>query len=238
MIEKLISTSRTTEVDAASMRIVSAYKNTSLGQDTHLSGIFSELEPASAQLTAAVHQSTVESVLDEKDEVRDDAVRGLNYIILGYLHNPNPTLQNAAEEIEKVLDNYGLSITGESYATESSLISSLLVDLSKAGLQPSIEALPGCAEQIDALQNAQDDFEATRVAYEAEKANEENRKNASTLKKEVTAIINDKLVVYLRAKVQVDEAAYGNFGGTVGEIIDDNNGTVKRRRNKPEPGQN
>ena len=46
-------------------------------------------------------------------------------------------------------------------------------------------------------------------------------------------IINDKLVVYLRAMIQVDESTYGDFTRTIAEIIDDNNEVVKKRRKKP-----
>jgi len=51
----------------------------------------------------------------------------------------------------------------------------------------------------------------------------------------VVNLINDKLVVYLRAMMQVNDATYGDIGRTVGEIIDANNEVVKKRRKKPEP---
>jgi hypothetical protein len=233
MIEKLIITSRTTEVDAVSKRIIESFKNSGLGSDANLSGIFSELEPYSQKLSAAIRQSKAESNLDEEDEKRDDEVRGLNYMLLGYLHNPDPAIRSAAEAVAKVFDKYGVSVTGESYASESSLVTSMLDDLSKSNLQEVIAAMPGCTEQIAALQTAQDEFEAARVAYDEQKAKEETRENATELKKAVAGIINDKLVVYLRAMMQVDEATYGDFGRTVDEIISENNEVVKRRRKKP-----
>lgn len=233
MIEKLIITSRTTEVDAVSKRITESFKNSGLGSDAHLNGIFSELEPYSQKLTASIRQSKAESNLDEEDEKRDGEVRGLNYMLLGYLHNPDPAIRSAAEAVAKVFDKYGVSVTGESYASESSLVTSMLDDLSKPNLQEAIAAMPGCTEQIAALQTAQDEFEAARVAYDEQKAKEETRENATELKKAVAGIINDKLVIYLRAMMQVDEATYGDFGRTVDEIISENNEVVKRRRKKP-----
>ena len=109
----------------------------------------------------------------------------------------------------------------------------MLVDLAKQKLQDAIAALSGLAEIIAELQAAQDDFEETRIAYEEEKAKEGTLENATTIKKDVVTIINDKLVVYLRAMIQVDEATYGDFTRTVAEIIDDNNEVVKKRRKKP-----
>ena len=166
--------------------------------------------------------------------MRDDKVRAFFFMVMGYIHHPDPAVKAAALKVEKVLDQYGLSITGESYAVESSLVNSLLVDLAKQKLQDAIGALSGLAEIIAELQAAQDNFEQTRIAYEEEKAKEGTLENVTAIKKEVLVIINDKLVVYLRAMIQVDEATYGNFTRTVAEIIDDNNEVVKKRRKKPE----
>jgi len=235
MLEKLISQSRVTEVDAVSIRTIGAYKNTGLSSDAHLVKIYSALESESALLTSAIRRLKDESVLEEKDEVRDDNVRAVHYLTMGFLHHPDPAVKAAAEAVEKVFDNYGLSITGESYATESSLVNSLLADLAKPKLQAAIALLSGLSEIIAALQAAQTDFEETRIAYEEEKAKEGTLENATAIKLEVVAIINDQLVVYLRAMIQVDEPTYGNFARTIAEIIADNNEVVKKRRKKPEP---
>ncbi len=229
-----MTNSRTTEVDAVSLRTIGAYKNTSLSSDAHLASIFTGLETESARLTAAIKRSKAESELEVKDEVRDDKVRAIHYLLMGLLHHPDPAIQNAAEEVENVFDNYGLSILGESYATESSLATSLLGDFSKPKLQVAIAALSGCTEIVAALQAAQTDFEATRIVYEEEKAKEGTLENATIIKKEVANIINDNLVVYLRAMLQVDEPTYGDFARTIAMIIADNNEVVKKRRKKPE----
>ncbi len=230
-----MTNSRTTEVDAASIRIIGAYKNTGLNSDAHLVKIFSELEPKSAILTSAINRMKADSELEEKDDVRDDNVRALNFLTMGYLHHPNTAVKAAAEEVEKVFDNYGLKITDESYATESSLVNSLLADLAKSKLQAAIAALSGLTGLIAALQAAQTDFEQTRILYEEEKTKEGTLENATAIKKKVLAIINDKLVVYLRAMIQVNEPTYGDFARTVAQIIADNNEVVKKRRKKPEP---
>ncbi len=234
MIEKLIAKSRTTEVDAVSMRIIGAYKKTALSSDAHLNTVMTSLETESARLTDAIKRAKAESELELKDEVRDDKVRGLYYLLTGYTHHPAPAVKTAAVKLENVFNNYGLSITGASYATESSLVASLLGDLAKPNLQPSIAALSGCAELIAELQAAEDDFEATRIAYEEEKAREGTLENATVIKKTVVTVINDQLVVYLRAMIQVDGETYGDFARTVAEIIDDNNVVVKKRKKKEE----
>ena len=54
MIEKIIFNSRTTEVDAASMRMIGAYKKTTLNSDANLNAMFTDLESQSALLTSAI----------------------------------------------------------------------------------------------------------------------------------------------------------------------------------------
>lgn len=237
MIEKLMTASRVTEVDAVSMRIDGAYKNTSLSSDPHLVTMFTTLEEKSLLLTAAINCTKAESELEAKDEIRDEKVRALNYLTLGLVHHPDAEIKAAAKAVEKVFDKYGVAITGENYATESSLIVSMLGDFAKLKLLADIAKLSGCAEIIAELTAAQNDFEQTRIAYEADKAEEGTHANATALKKEVVGIINDNIVVYLRAMEIVDEPNYGAFARTIATIIADNNEVVKKRRKKDEPGE-
>ncbi len=235
MIDNLKSTSRVTEVDAVSMRMLGAYQTTSLSSDPHLSTMFTELESLSAALTAAINRSKAESDLEEKDEARDTQIRALYYLVMGFLHHPDAAIQQAAQTVDKVFEKYGVSITGESYATESSLIASLLNDLSKQKIQDAIALLPGCADVITALQAAQQAFEAARITYEQEKAQESTQASATKQKPELVALINDKIVVYLRAMEVVDVETYGAFARTIATIIAENNEVVKKRRKKEEP---
>lgn len=235
MIDNLKSTSRVTEVDAVSMRMLGAYQTTSLSSDPHLSTMFTELESLSAALTAAINRSKAESDLEEKDEARDTQIRALYYLVMGFLHHPDAAIQQAAQTVNKVFEKYGVSITGESYATESSLIASLLDELSKQKIQDAIALLPGCADVITALQAAQQAFEAARITYEQEKAQESTQASATKQKPELVALINDKIVVYLRAMEVVDEETYGAFARTIATIIAENNEVVKKRRKKQEP---
>jgi len=230
MIDKLMYSSRTTEVDAASMRIVAAFKKSNLNTDSHLTGIFASLETGSASLTGAINRIKIESELEAKDEIRDDLLRALHYLLLGFAHHPDNTIKEAALKVSAVFDKYGLGIVNESYASESSLVNSLLMDLGQADLQDAIAALPGFDAVHTALKDAESVFEQTRIAYEEEKAKEGTKENATVVKKEVLDIINNKLVLYLRAMMQVDETLYGDFGRTIAQVIADSNEAVKRRR--------
>ena len=233
MLKNVISNCRTTEISAVTESIVGAYKNTDLSTDTWLSGLMTSLETEGGALTAAIKRMKAESELEEQDEVRDEVFRSLYYLILGLLHHPDAAVKAAAQQVFDVLDHYGLTITDQSYASESSLVDSLLNDLAQPEFQEPIALLSGCAESIAALQTAEDNFEAARIAYEEEKAQESTLENATTIKKRVVSLINDKLVVYLLAMVQVNPEMYDLFARTVGQIIADNNEVVKKRRTTP-----
>ncbi len=143
-------------------------------------------------------------------------------------------MKEAAQQLMEVFSKYGLVITGESYATESSLITSMLLDFAKPEYADAIATLSGCADLIAQLQIAQTDFEQARIAYETEKAKEGMVENATLVKKEVLTILNDKIVVYLRGMEQAIPETFGVFVGTVAEIIAENNEQVKKRQQKPE----
>jgi hypothetical protein len=203
-------------------------------EETNLTNIFGDLQPENTKLEEAINREKAISDLDEKDENRDQKVQALYYLIMGYLHNPETTVKSAAEAVDKVFSRYGVEIIQDSYSTESGLISSMITDLSAEELQPSIEALPGLSRAISELQTAQTGFENARLAYEKEAAKDANEETATNVKKEVVKIINERLVVYLRAMVSIDETKYGELTITIGKIIADNNEEVKKRRKKTE----
>lgn len=232
---RLMSVSRTTEVNAVAGRIIAEYEKDDWTSDTHLTGIFNLLKQSNTLLTSSINRIKAESDLEQKDEIRDDKIRSVYYLILGFTHHPDLTIKTAAEEVNSVFEHYGVDIVGKSYAIETSLIQSLLVEFANPDLQPSISALPGLNQLITSLTTAQNEFEAASILYEEEKAAEGTKENASQIKKEVVVIINDKLVIYLRAMIQVDETKYGKLTRTIAQLINDNNEIVKKRKKKPEP---
>jgi hypothetical protein len=233
MIEKLIAKSRVTEVNDAATRSSGAFKEAGI-TDAYLTTNFAGLDAANLKLSLAIKRSKAESELEEKDEVRDDKVRAVNYLINGFLYHPTKKITEAAQTLMEVFSKYGLAMIGESYTTESSLINSLLLDFAKPGYADAIATLSGCADLIAQLQTAQTDFETVRIAYETEKAKEGMVENASMVKSEVLAILNDKIVIYMRAMEQVDPVTFGVFASTVAQIIADTNEQVKKRKQKPD----
>jgi len=233
-LSKLNQNSRTTEADTVSNRMLAEFDKSQLSSDAYLTGVMASLRPVSERLTKSINRIKTESTLEVKDEARDGLVRAVNYLVLGFLHHPDEAVKTAAGKVDAVFGRYGLDITNESYARESSLIESLLIDFANPDLQAAIEVLPGLNQLIGNLRGAQTAFEQAKAAYEEEKAQEDSQDSATVIKKEVISLINNKLVVYLRAMAQVDEAKYGVFAGKVEQIIDEINSVVKRRSKKPE----
>ncbi|MGD8778116.1 MAG: DUF6261 family protein [Ignavibacteria bacterium] len=234
-LNKLIMKSRVTEVFSAANRMILEFGSEDWSEETNLRSIFDDLKPVNEKLERAINRKKAVSDLEEKDKIRDGKLRAIYYSLSGYLHNPVKEFKTAAEEINEVFDRYGVKITDDSYSTESGLINSLLTDLSAGDLQPSIAALQGLSQAISELQTAQSEFENARLAYEKDAAVYASKETASKLKKEAVSIINEKLVVYLRAMVIIDTTRYGRISSTIGKIIDDNNEEVKKRRKKTEP---
>jgi len=235
MIPLFMMTSRVTEVDGSALRINNAFQNSGLNTDSNLVKIFEPLQNASALLSAAINRLKVKSEQQTKDEVRDEKITGLYYLLVSFSHHPDAQIQQAALNLLGIFDKYGLAMKDEGYTTESSLVNSLQGDFSKPEQQANIALVPQCAEYIAALDAAQTDFENTRVAFETARAEEGTLENATALKKEVISLINGQLVSYLNVMVQLDEPAYGAFARMVEEIISANNEVVKKRRKQEEP---
>lgn len=111
----------------------------------------------------------------------------------------------------------------------------MLEEFANPDIVTAIADLRGLSVLITELTVAQLEFREAAVAFEAEKAQEGTEESASKIKLEVVSIINEKIVIYLRAMIQVDEPTYGELTRTIAQIIEDNNVIVKKRKKKVEP---
>ncbi len=228
-ISKISSQSKTTEVDATAKLLINAFDGTGLQTDGHLTGIFDTIRESATELSTSIYHSKTKSVLEEKDDRRDEKTRSLFFLVQGYVHHPDQAIKSAAIRVMTMLNKYGLNLIEESYAVETSLLTSLLGDLDETSTVQAIALLPGVAELISELRDSQNDFEAERLAFEKAKA-VDTTKSATKIKGQLLKEVNDKLVIYLRAMNMVDEPHYGAFTRTSAEIIANNNSAVKKRQ--------
>ncbi len=221
---RLSSRLRVTETDSASDALVRLFKAAGL-KDDFLSGAFAELEALSARLTTAIRQDALDSRLDEKDAARDGAVRDLGTLIQGYTAIPLAEKKAAALRLDAAFSKYGKKIVNENYASESSLIESLLEDM--GALEAETKVLEGVAELVATLRKAQDEFNAANDEFMATRS--ERGESASQVKKELVALVNLKIVPYLGAVGGAE--AYKDFAAKAeAEIVRANNASERRAK--------
>jgi hypothetical protein len=92
MIEKIIQWSRTTEVNDAAIRLYTAFDNSG-PDDPYLASTFTTLNAENLKLTQVIRRTKAESELEEMDEVRDDKVRALYYLLKGFFASSYPRNQ-------------------------------------------------------------------------------------------------------------------------------------------------
>lgn len=225
---------RVAEADNLSNAIVRLFKaevdaSTDVGGDAYLQELFAEVEGLSASLTTAIKADKTLSNLDVADSERDEIIRKLNAALTGYVNLPIPALQTAATPLLAIMTKYK-GITTESYARESSLIKSLLEDLSADDAKKAISSLQGIGELVGALIVSQNEFDQTNDAFNT--ATALKTESASNLKKPLLAIINDRLVPYLNAMKLAKPGIYGDFILKVENEINRANQAVAKRRGK------
>ena len=230
-MKKINTSIRVTEADNLSDAIVRLFKaeggaKTAVAADAYLTATFGEIEKLSAAITSAIKTDKASSTLDEADAKRDEIIKQLNAALTGYANLPIPAFKNAAAVLLAITAKYK-GIASESYARESSLISSLLEDLDADAAKEAISALQGVGDLVSALATAQDEFNKANDAYNAASANKSE--SATSLKKSLLAAINDKLVPYLTAMNLANKAAYGDFVGKIENEIARANAAVAKR---------
>lgn len=93
--------------------------------------------------------------------------------------------------------------------------------------------MPGLSPLITELSDAELAFKTASVAFDAERGKEGTKESATEVKLEVANVINEKIVVYLRAMIQVNDPTYGDLTRTIAQTIDDNNIAVKKENRNP-----
>ena len=141
MLTKLMTNSRATEAGSASNRILIVYRRTTINGDTYLENIMVSLEKQTKDLTTAIKRDRAKSALKEKNTARNNQWRSLSYQLLGAIHHPAPVVHAAGEKVYHVFEKYGLALMRKSYATQTTLIRSFLMNLSETDMQEPVELI-------------------------------------------------------------------------------------------------
>ncbi len=230
MLQKVMVKCRTTEIDSLTKRVLRAYSQSEI-DDADLAGICSTLRVLSKKMTQQIFHMKKEATLREFDAKRGATLGSIFHLVKGYIYSPFPAVKEAAKEVRKLLDRYGLEIRRESYTSESSLLNSLLTKL-QALSDSVVEPLSGLHELITLLRADEDAFAHAALQMKYKKMHESSQKSATALKEELLQIINSRLIVYLRGLMVVKEEQYGPFVRLISQMIHDSNMVVKKRLRK------
>lgn len=232
-MKKVNAVLRVTEADSLSVSLVGLFEeHAGLSDDSFLASLFAEIKACSANLTTAIKRTKVSSSLDEADSVRDEAVRSLGNALSGYASLPIASKKYAAEKLLEVYKKYGKNIVSANYASESSLIESLLEDLGSEELRACIEALDGVPEIIQNLRDAESAFKTANADYVRASAISSEQESAYAIKKSLLVLINDKLLPYLSTMFMVNAEKYASFIKQVEIEISRTNETTSKHAKK------
>ena len=232
-MNKLNTSVKVTELGDTALRLVKAFKAvTAVQNDVFLTKTFAEIEKQATAMTSAVKSDQALSKLEEADAQRDQAIRVLDKLLKGYENIPLENLKTHAKKLAEIFKKYGVKITGENYASQSTLINSLLGDFSATELKPSIEALAGVKEVLAEIQTKQNAFAALRSDYEKAQVSQKEKSSATSLRQPLLELINKKVVPYLVAMSIAQPELFKNLTAEASEIVTSTNEAIKARSKK------
>ena len=232
-MNKLNTSVKVTELGDTALRLVKAFNAVvAVQNDAFLTKTFAEIEKQATVMTSAVKSDQALSKLEEADAKRDQAIRVLDKLLKGYENIPLENLKTHAKKLAEIFKKYGVKITGENYASQSTLINSLLGDFSATELKPSIEALAGVKEALAEIQTKQNAFAALRSDYEKAQVSQKEKSSATSLRKPLLELINKKAVPYLVAMSIAQPELFKNLTAEASEIITSTNEAIKARSKK------
>ncbi len=221
--------SRNGEAYAVADRIIATYQQSNLITNNTLAALMEQMIALKDTFSSAINRMKEASELEDKDLVRDNTFKSLYFLVQGATFHPEDELNVAAQRIFTYLEHYGLDITRENYDSETSLLDSLITDISTNELQNAASKITGCAQLLEKLKLAQHDFKETRRKYQSSQSDSEKKSNATELKKQMIDFINTKLLVYLAGMMVVEEQAYAPLVTNINTTISEHNKIVRMR---------
>lgn len=231
-MNKLKTAIRVTELDGLSDTLVRNFKaDEKAAADAFVTATMAELEKQSNLITTAILQDKTLSTLEAVDNARDEAIKTLGTVISAYAVFPIAAKKELAAPLKTIFDKYAKAgIINANYTSESSMVESMLGDLAAASVADSISGLEGVAEAIASVRSTQDSF--TKANDDYMKASANKSASASTYKKPIISLINDKLVPYLDAMVIAGNENCTAFAKGVEAEINRVNDMIAKRGNK------
>ena len=230
-MNKIMQKIQNAELDGFTMSVLGDFEGDEKAKkDPFVNSQMGDLKKAHDVFNTAILKDKGKSTLSELDSVRDEKFMVLRKMSEVYSMFPIAAKRELNAPIKAVLDKYAKAgLMGASYKAESALIESLKKDLEP--FAENVAGLEGMKEAFDELFAAEDAFLAANKSY----VNALNAKteSASSLKKPLLSIINDKLVVYLSAMLVCENENCKDFAQFFDKEIERTNAAIEKRQAQP-----
>ena len=199
--------------------------------DPFVKSVVSDIDTKNSVFTIAILQDKTLSNLEAADAARDEALKTLGALLNAYAIFPIESKKTLAVPLKAIYEKYvKAGILSANYTSESKMIESMLLDFAADNLSENIKGLEGVGEAINAIRSAQNIFTSRNDAYIAACTN--RSAPASSYKKPLLSLVNDKLVPYLEAMLIAKNETCSDFARQVEKEINRMNDTVAKRKGK------
>jgi hypothetical protein len=193
--------------------------STDITNDPFLTKILPILKPKLNDLSVSIGRTTDSGhvkLLEAKDTVRDLRYVGLRDYCKALSSDADSSVANAAALLEDVFRELGWSMQLEGYATESTLLDSLIGKFEKAPFSIALTTI-GATTRFTGLKTAQADFESTykeKVDANAKKEYPKMRSCRISIARYLNAMLP-----YIDVMTEIDGGAYKTTADKIDEVI-------------------
>ncbi len=222
------------DVSAVTTALLNAIARHDLTEDGYFTSLVARLTNTNTKLTQANKEVSAHSSLPLIDKKRGEYLQAIFYEVKAKRRWPDEAMREAAEQVYKVIENYGLRTINQSYAEESASIHALLSDLGEEAITAAVASLNGFTDLMHQLESAQKEFEAAYLQEVEQKVGADKNRSASELSLELRAQINKELITYIDTMARVRPLEFQKMAEELSFIIEDTNRRVRNRMKKAE----
>lgn len=193
--EKLKTSARVAEVAAIFGRFIDISKKAAgLKSDVVFQEITSQAADMKNRAVTAMNRAKTASNLEELDIQRDKFTRAAFQLCHGYEVHPSAKISASASAVMDIFNRHS-SITNESYARQTALTDSMLLETDTK--KTEIAVLDGLKELLDGVKKANEAFKARATELNAMQVASSADENATSLKKPMVQFLNSEALPYL-----------------------------------------
>ena len=201
-------------------------------QDESLRNFFAELSALGEKMQGTLSKDKFVSNLSEADQKRDEEWRRTRKVVQGFAANALPAIAQHGAALLSIVERAGAQIAYKNTLEESGELRALKTQFEQPEMQEHISALPGMQETLDALFSAEDAFFQESLEATKKRTEQKQQMTATELKKQQIALLNTKILPYLRVMSDVKPDVFAVFSRVVQKSVSKANISASQRRKK------